>query len=420
LAAAQDKLGWMYENGWGICRDYAQAAAWYRKAAEQGNDMAQNSFGRMYENGWGVPQSNELAVAWYRKAADTGNKNACHKYGDILFHGRLGVDKNVGAALTYYKKGDLSDPWILYDIGECHLQFYMEMGKKDDGRTAVEWLQKSANAGVPWACVKLGDCYRDGVGVSRDLVCAMDWYRRTMNPDGIVKFGDYEATYWANWCLAYVFSMLLEQRVASVLSNHWTRFRLVSGILIQDRSGREVPIGGLIASDQGIFLGVTPYAIGLGESDPLPKENPAWPFAQSVSEHCGLPLEWFLAALVVPEKFCHLGHKLPFWAVCESQLDAAMLNARASRTPDWQGKRQDIIRKLETLPMSSNGAEKNALVHFTAAIPEWEDGAALLAKIDKPSNELIQFARRAEKELARAGVSSVAANVRAWLEKMGA
>lgn len=202
LAAAQDKLGWMYENGWGTRRDYAQAAAWYRKAAEQGNDLAQNSFGRMYENGWGVPQSNELAVAWYRKAADMGNKDACHKYGDILFHGRLGMDKNVAVALTYYQKADLSNPWIQYDIGECHLHFYMETGKEEDARSAVEWLQKSANAGVPWACVKMGDCYRDGIGVSRDLVCARDWYSRTADPDGVRKFGDFEATYWAKRCLA--------------------------------------------------------------------------------------------------------------------------------------------------------------------------------------------------------------------------
>ena len=36
-AVAQARLGWMYEKGEGVPQDYAQAAAWYLKAAEQGN-----------------------------------------------------------------------------------------------------------------------------------------------------------------------------------------------------------------------------------------------------------------------------------------------------------------------------------------------------------------------------------------------
>jgi len=35
-AGAQLSLGLMYAIGQGVPRDYAQAAAWYRKAAEQG------------------------------------------------------------------------------------------------------------------------------------------------------------------------------------------------------------------------------------------------------------------------------------------------------------------------------------------------------------------------------------------------
>ena len=37
-------------------QDYAQAAAWYRKAADQGYAGAQYNLGVMYANGQGVPQ----------------------------------------------------------------------------------------------------------------------------------------------------------------------------------------------------------------------------------------------------------------------------------------------------------------------------------------------------------------------------
>ena len=38
-APAQDKLGWMYQNGWGVPQDYAQAVEWFRKAANQGTGV---------------------------------------------------------------------------------------------------------------------------------------------------------------------------------------------------------------------------------------------------------------------------------------------------------------------------------------------------------------------------------------------
>ena len=46
-AWAQQNLGFMYENGWGVPQDYAEAMRWYRKAAKQGNAMGQTSLGIM-------------------------------------------------------------------------------------------------------------------------------------------------------------------------------------------------------------------------------------------------------------------------------------------------------------------------------------------------------------------------------------
>jgi uncharacterized protein len=33
-------LGWLYQNGWGVAQDYAQARRWYQKAADAGNAYA--------------------------------------------------------------------------------------------------------------------------------------------------------------------------------------------------------------------------------------------------------------------------------------------------------------------------------------------------------------------------------------------
>jgi len=47
-----------------------------RKAAEQGDAQAQAQLGWKYYKGTGVPQNHAEAFAWWRKAAEQGNKSA--------------------------------------------------------------------------------------------------------------------------------------------------------------------------------------------------------------------------------------------------------------------------------------------------------------------------------------------------------
>jgi TPR repeat protein len=54
--AAQNDLGWVYQNGKGVPQDDREAIKWYRKAAQQGYAIAQDNLGWMYQNGRGIPQ----------------------------------------------------------------------------------------------------------------------------------------------------------------------------------------------------------------------------------------------------------------------------------------------------------------------------------------------------------------------------
>lgn len=47
-------VGFMYSEGKGVPRDYAQAMQWYRKAADKGVPRAQHNLAVMYEEGIGV------------------------------------------------------------------------------------------------------------------------------------------------------------------------------------------------------------------------------------------------------------------------------------------------------------------------------------------------------------------------------
>jgi uncharacterized protein len=52
------------------------AAAWYRRAAEQGYAKAQLNLGQMYLRGRGVSKDYVEALNWIRKAADQGDARA--------------------------------------------------------------------------------------------------------------------------------------------------------------------------------------------------------------------------------------------------------------------------------------------------------------------------------------------------------
>src|SRR5580692_10959976 len=73
---AQFNLGKNYEAGRsGLKKDYAEAANWYRKSAEQGNVYAQASLGILYHSGKGLPHDDVQAEMWFTISADHAPQN---------------------------------------------------------------------------------------------------------------------------------------------------------------------------------------------------------------------------------------------------------------------------------------------------------------------------------------------------------
>jgi TPR repeat protein len=55
--------------------------AWYQLAANQNNSFAQNSIGVLYDNGFGVPQDYYIAMNYYLKAAGNNDNVAKENIG---------------------------------------------------------------------------------------------------------------------------------------------------------------------------------------------------------------------------------------------------------------------------------------------------------------------------------------------------
>lgn len=66
-------IGVLYLNGWAVDRDPAKSLEHFRQAEGQGSDKAQYNYGRVHDEGTGVPRDFAEAAKWYREAAEQGH-----------------------------------------------------------------------------------------------------------------------------------------------------------------------------------------------------------------------------------------------------------------------------------------------------------------------------------------------------------
>jgi TPR repeat protein len=66
---AQFALGDLFFHGRGVAHSYGTAIDWYRKAAHSGHPVAQHLMGSMYQRGWGVDKDAAEAYKWFSLAA---------------------------------------------------------------------------------------------------------------------------------------------------------------------------------------------------------------------------------------------------------------------------------------------------------------------------------------------------------------
>ena len=101
MAAAQFRLGDLYENGLGTEPDPAQGAQWFERAASQGHARAQARLGALYQEGRGVTPDFANAAKWYRRAADRGHPRAQFDLGEMYATGE-GVERDPKEAYFWF------------------------------------------------------------------------------------------------------------------------------------------------------------------------------------------------------------------------------------------------------------------------------------------------------------------------------
>jgi TPR repeat protein len=95
-------LGWFYDQGRHVPRDYARAAELYRRVVRD-NPSVQWRLGVMYDLGQGVPENPTEAVRLFRQAAGENDANANASLAVMYANGR-GVRADYTQAMRYYRR----------------------------------------------------------------------------------------------------------------------------------------------------------------------------------------------------------------------------------------------------------------------------------------------------------------------------
>jgi TPR repeat protein len=140
-AGAQCNVGLFLETGTGTTRDYAAAAGWYKKAAEQNYAPAIFNLASLYQNGRGVDQNYTQALHLYTQAAKLNHADSMVALG-LLYENGQGTEQSFSQALDWYKKAAaLNNPSAITNIGVFHEK---GRGMPVDYREAADCYRKAA------------------------------------------------------------------------------------------------------------------------------------------------------------------------------------------------------------------------------------------------------------------------------------
>jgi TPR repeat protein len=152
---AEVALGNLYESGDStLPLDMAQAAEWYRRAAEKGHAGAQVNVAMMYFEGHGVSRDVAQAIRWYEKAAGQQDAIAMFSLASIYASGAAAIARDTAKAATWYRRA--ADQGLITAQYQLGLSYRDGRGVPRDASQATAWLLKAADRGLADAQLELG------------------------------------------------------------------------------------------------------------------------------------------------------------------------------------------------------------------------------------------------------------------------
>lgn len=184
-------------------KEYTDAVAYLRKAAQKGNAEAAYELGRLYQYGNGVQRDLEIADEMLCESAKSGYVPAYVLLGKIRFDSK----KHASAWKWFYKAAEQNDPTALYyaflfykngyhvtknektaaryleqaikaGSADANLHIAKEAHARNEFTRAMSYFQVAATSGNAEAQYYLGTYFSGGKGTTVDLVKAAYWHKQ--------------------------------------------------------------------------------------------------------------------------------------------------------------------------------------------------------------------------------------------------
>lgn len=175
-ADAQYLVGLLYdEGGTDLAIDRAEAARWYRLAAEQGHAAASNNLGLLHYRGDGVARDPEEALRLYRAAAAAGHARATHNLGVMQLLGHAGPREDAATHLR--EAADAHEPVSAFLLAAAIEQGVAAPVDQDE---SIRRYRQAAESGLPEAQILLARRLIADRDNDDDDTCAeaLRWLRR--------------------------------------------------------------------------------------------------------------------------------------------------------------------------------------------------------------------------------------------------
>jgi len=177
-------LAKLYYRGDGVEKDKAEAVQWFSKAAEQNDLVSEKMLAALYSLGDGVPVNKPEALKWLTKVADQGDLDSQKSLCSIYAKGD-GVDKDMAEAIMWAGKageqGDLPCQKMLA------IAYYKGEEVKTNKYESARWFKMAANQGDALSEKMIGLMYAGGDGIAKSPVEASKWLTICGDKSAIVE-----------------------------------------------------------------------------------------------------------------------------------------------------------------------------------------------------------------------------------------
>ena len=153
---------------------YEKAYEYYMTAAKYNHPVANWAIGYLYYNGYIGNKSKRdlyLAFKFFNTARKLKCSNAFNSLGLIILNGEIPhIKKNKTVAIEMFKKAlDLGNIYAYNNLGKIY-------ESEKNYKKAYEYYIIPANSGESWAANKIGEFYRNGTYLKKDLKKAFEYY----------------------------------------------------------------------------------------------------------------------------------------------------------------------------------------------------------------------------------------------------